>query len=461
MTFNRIAFVGALLLGLFGPAARSSAQTAPRKVIVISIDGLRGKTLAGLLERHLNTPNLDEFLKGGAVADGMVGVFPTVTYPSHTTLVTGVTPDVHGIYGNGLFDPEHAMRDPWYWYAQEVRVPAIWDIAHKKGLRTAAVSWPVTIGARIDANFPEWRLPENLEDRLIYQDLCTPGLYAEYAKAFAIDPLSSPLTQPGESDLDGEATRMAVFLLHTRKPDLLLLHVAETDHEQHVNGPDSPQEFQALERIDHDIGLIRKEVRAEGLADNTVFVIVSDHGFVSVDHSFHPNAVLASMGLEGTTEHPESWRIAAFEGGGSFGLIAHDPKDEEAIELARKTFRKLASEGNWGIDRIYEGEELKATGGFGNSFLAVGMKVGFSVGDATSGPWLTLNQGLRGMHGFAPGPPELDSSFLAYGPGIRVERLGRHKIVDVAPTVAHILGLDMPGVAGHDILASSPEKHAN
>jgi predicted AlkP superfamily pyrophosphatase or phosphodiesterase len=248
---------------------------------------------------------------------------------------------------------------------------------------------------------------------------------------------------------------MAIFLLHTRKPDLLLVHVAETDHEQHMNGPDSEQEFRALERIDHDLGLIREEVRADGLADNTVFVIVSDHGFESVDQSFHPNAVLASMGLMGSAKHPESWRVAAFEGGGSFGLIAHDPKDEEAIALAQKTFRRLASEGSWGIDRIYEGEDLKATGGFGNSFLAVGMKPGFSVGGAANGAWLTPNQNLRGMHGFAPGPVELDSSFLVYGPGIRQGRLGRHQLVDVAPTVARILGFDMDGAAGTDILNSA------
>jgi len=442
------------LRGLLGLAALSSAQAAPRKVIVISIDGLRAKTLAGLQDRHLNTPNLNEFLKGGSVADGMVGVFPTVTYPSHTTLVTGVPPDVHGIFGNGLFDPQHTMRDAWHWYAQEIRVPTIWDIAHQKALRTAAVSWPVTIGAKIDANFPEWRIPENLEDRLLYEDLCTPGLFTEYAKAYGIDVMSSPSTEQSEADLDAEATRMAIFLLHTRKPDLLLVHVAETDHEQHMNGPDSEQEFRALERIDHNIGLIRAEVRADGLADSTVFVIVSDHGFESVDRSFHPNAVLASMGLMGTVDHPERWRIAAFEGGGSFGLIAHDPKDEEAVALARKTFRRLASEDSWGIDRIYEGEDLKSTGGFGNSFLAVGMRPGVSVGDATSGPWLTPNVNLRGMHGFAPGPVELDSSFLAYGPGIPAGRLGRHNIVDVAPTVAHILGFDMPGVAGQDILST-------
>jgi predicted AlkP superfamily pyrophosphatase or phosphodiesterase len=446
---TRILLFATLGLGAFVPAF-----AAPKRVIVISIDGLRGVTLAHLLDRHLETPNLNEFVAHGAVADGMIGIFPTVTYPSHTALVTGVPPDQHGILSNNLFDPEHVMNDAWYWYAQQLRVPAIWDVAQAHGLRTAAVSWPVTIGARIDANFPEWRIPENQEEKLIYADLCTPGLYAEYAKAEEIDPIvPPPAGEPSESGLDSEATREAIYLLHTRKPDLLLVHVAETDHEQHMHGPDSAEEMAALVRIDHDIGLIRDEVRASGLDAQTVFVVVSDHGFLAVDKSFHPEAVLTSLGLAGSTAHPDAWRVAAFDGGGSFGLVVHDPKDTEAMTMAAETFHQLASEGSFGIDRIYEGDALKATHGYSNSFLAVGMMPGYAVGGAAAGPWLTPTGDLRGMHGFAPGPVELDSSFVAYGPGIEARHLGRHRITDVAPTVASVLGFSMQGTVGTNILA--------
>jgi predicted AlkP superfamily pyrophosphatase or phosphodiesterase len=444
-----------VLQALFGLAALAPLHAAHNRVIVISIDGLKGTTLSTWLERHRNTPNLNEFLRGGALAEGIVGVFPTVTYPSHTTLVTGVSPDVHGIYGNTLFDPTHSMNGAWYWYAQQIRTPTIWDVAHRSGLRTAAVSWPVSVGAKIDANFPEWRIPETLEDKLLYESLCSPGLYAEYAKAYGMDPLAPPPEDPSESDLDDEATRMALFLLRTRKPDLLLVHVAETDHAQHVYGPDSEQEFEALERIDRDIGLIRRQVQTQGLADRTDYVIVSDHGFLAVNHSLNPDAILTSMGLLGSKEHPEQWRVAAFEGGGSFGLIVHHPADREAVALAQKTFRQLAGESEWGIDRIYEGDDLKATGGFANSFLAVGMKPGFSVGGATSGSWLTAEIDTRGMHGFAPGPIELDSSFVAFGPGIEQQHLGRRTMIDIAPTVAHILGIEIPGAAGTNMLVSN------
>src|SRR5882724_1501101 len=86
--------------------AAALVQGADKKVVLISIDGLKGATLASIASRNWNTPNLNELTRKGSVSEGLVGVFPTVTYPNHTTLVTGRSPAAHGILGNTLFDPE-------------------------------------------------------------------------------------------------------------------------------------------------------------------------------------------------------------------------------------------------------------------------------------------------------------------------------------------------------------------
>ncbi len=85
-------------------------------------------------------------------ADGVVGVLPTVTYPSHTTLITGVEPSVHGIYDNRIFDPEDKSEGAWFWYARGIKVPTLPMAARARGLRAAAVTWPVTIGMDLDVN---------------------------------------------------------------------------------------------------------------------------------------------------------------------------------------------------------------------------------------------------------------------------------------------------------------------
>jgi predicted AlkP superfamily pyrophosphatase or phosphodiesterase len=423
--------------------ASASLQAATKKVIVISIDGLRGVTLASLAARTLHTPNLNEFAQGGALADGLVGVYPTVTYPSHTTLVTGVSPSIHGILGNGMFDPEHQFDGAWYWYAQQIKRPTLYTIAKQKGLTTAAVSWPVTIDSNIDHNFPEYREPDSEEGLLLYGGLCTQGLLAAFEKA------NAPL-QLGHIDDEVRAS-MARYLISTYKPDLLLVHLIDMDHQQHVHGPDSPEAFKTLENIDRLIGTIRDAVKASEPNDQVDFIVVSDHGFRPVEKEFNPNAVLTSLGLEGTNDNPEKWRVSAFGNGGSFGLVAHDPNDTEAITKANETFKQLASEGTFGIDKFYGTTETKALEGYSNSFASVSMKPGFLVGNPSSGPWLTDTK-TRGMHGYAPGPRELDASFLAFGPGISHRHIERSKLVDVAPTVAHILDLPMPDVEGRDLL---------
>ena len=423
--------------------ASASLQAATKKVIVISIDGLRGVTLASLATRNLHTPNLNEFAQGGALADGLVGVYPTVTYPSHTTLVTGVSPSIHGILGNGMFDPEHQFDGAWYWYAQQIKRPTLYTIAKQKGLSTAAVSWPVTIDSNIDHNFPEYREPDSEEGLLLYGGLCSQGLLAAYEKA------NAPL-QLNHVDDEVRAS-MARYLISTYKPDLLLVHLIDMDHQQHVHGPDSPEAFKTLENIDRLIGTIRDAVKTSEPNGQVDYIVVSDHGFRPVEKRFNPNAVLTSLGLEGTKDHPENWRVSAFDNGGSFGLVAHDPNDKEAITIATQTFKQLATEGTWGIDKFYDATETRALEGYSNSFASVSMQSGFTLEGASTGAWLADTK-TRGMHGYAPGPKELDASFLAFGPGIPHRHIPRSKLVDVAPTVANILNLPMPNVEGHDLL---------
>jgi predicted AlkP superfamily pyrophosphatase or phosphodiesterase len=429
-------------ISLFLLAATLTA--ADRKVIMISIDGLKGTTLASLGSRDVNAPNLKEIVAKGSVSAGLVGVFPTVTYPSHTTIATGRLPAAHGILGNNLFDPEHKMNAAWYWYTEQINVPTLWDGAHKRGLKTAAVYWPVTVGAAIDYNMPEFREPKTIEDRMLFRSAATPGLAAEFEEKFGAFPVTNfP---------DSVRAKMAAHLMTSRKPDLLFLHLIDLDHEEHAHGPDAPEAMHTLEQIDQSLGIIRQAVRDAGLEKDTVFVIVSDHGFYPVSKALNPEAVLTSLGLSAPAGKPTEWRIATHRNGGSFSLIARDPKDQAAIDQATKTFQWLKQEGAWGIDRVLTRKDLDAAGGYSDAFLAVSMSSGYSVGATSTGPWLTPSGLTQGTHGFLPGPAELDASFAAFGPGIPAKKLPRAKLVDVAPTVANLLGFTMAGTDGRNLL---------
>ena len=134
-----------LALGLLVVAA--AAQAPPPVVLMISIDGLRPDYVTAADKHGLKIPALRRFVSEGAFAEGVLGVIPTVTYPSHTTLITGVWPAKHGIFSNTIFDPLRTGQSAWYWYAEDIRVPTLWDAAASAGWTSAAIHWPASVGA--------------------------------------------------------------------------------------------------------------------------------------------------------------------------------------------------------------------------------------------------------------------------------------------------------------------------
>ena len=149
-----IGLVAAALALVTGHPAVNAEQPDARYVIIISIDGLKPSTYTR--SGPSRVPTLRRIAQEGVFAEGVIGVTPTVTYPSHTTMVTGVPPTVHGIYNNRILDPEETSNASWYWYARDIKVPTLYGAVKARGLKTAAVSWPVTVDADIDYLMPEF-----------------------------------------------------------------------------------------------------------------------------------------------------------------------------------------------------------------------------------------------------------------------------------------------------------------
>jgi len=139
----------ALLLAVAGAVPAPAAERPAVPLVIVSIDGMGPGYVLEADRYGLKVPNLRRFLTEGSWARGVKGVLPTVTYASHTTLVTGVSPARHGILYNEPFDPLDRNKEGWYWYAEDIRVPTLWDAAREAGLDVAIVDWPVSVGARV------------------------------------------------------------------------------------------------------------------------------------------------------------------------------------------------------------------------------------------------------------------------------------------------------------------------
>lgn len=418
-------------------------------LVVISVDGLRPDYVTAADQHGAKIPELRRFLKEGTYADGVTGVLPTVTYPSHTTLMTGVWPAKHGIWANTVFDPLGKNYQGWYWYAEDIRVPTLLDAAAAAGRTTASIQWPVTVGAKITWNIPEFWRAGTPDDAKLLRAVATPGLLAE-GKA-AIGEYRGGI----DTSVEGDEVRgkYAVWILQSKHPGLLTLHLTALDHTEHETQPFSPEAIAVLERLDAVIGNVREA--AEQLAPGRAFVaVVSDHGFVRYDQQLNlfpafREAKLISADDKGNVT---DWRAIPWVTGGSAAIVLKDPKDEATLTEVRALLAKLASDPANGIDRVLEAEDLHNRGGYPSASFFVSLKPGWRTGTSLTGPVLSKVK-PGGTHGELSDVPDLRAALFLVGPGVPAGKdLGVIDMRDIAPTLAKEAGLSLPSADGKALL---------
>lgn len=421
--------------------ATPSGAVAPHRVVMISIDGLRPEYWRTPDAYGAKIPTLRKLVAEGATAT-MKSVWPTVTYPAHTTLVTGVRPARHGIVNNLPFDPLGQNFDGWYWYASEIRTPTLWQRAKERGYTTANVYWPVTVGASFDWSFPQiWRAKVDEDDKLM-RALTTPGLFDEVRAKYG----RTPAEHRGD-DARGDA---AEWVLGKKQPDLSFFYFTDLDTVQHGTGPFSKQAVSTLETIDAQLA------RLVAVADaKTTFVVVSDHGFAPIDKLVRPTVLLRAAGLlEVEGGRVKSYRAAAWKAGGTCAIMLRDPKDAATKQAVATLFREAAANPASGIAHVWDGAEIEAKGGFPGAALVLEAAPGFMFSASVEGPAVGPS-GERGSHGYSPESSEMNASLVLSGSGIRKgAALGQVDMTDVAPTVAKLLALDLPNVDGKPLDAA-------
>jgi predicted AlkP superfamily pyrophosphatase or phosphodiesterase len=443
--------LASLLLSLFFVVfvAGAAQREAAIPVILISIDGLKPDYVLEADKYHLKIPNLRRLVKEGVFATNVTGVEPTVTYPSHTTMVTGVSPARHGIYNNTPFDPFGKNQAGWYWYAEDIKVPTLWDAVNKAGGITASVDWPVSVSAPINYNIVQFWRAGTPDDSKLIRALSTPGLLAEAESKLGPYPDGNDYS----IDSDGVRARFNAYILETRKPRFQTVYFGGLDHEEHQHGPYSAEANAGLERIDGYVGAVRAAAEKAG-GGRAIICVVSDHGFSPTKRELRLNAAMREAGLievDGAGKL-KSWHAFAWGAGGSAAVMLKDQNDKEARDKAREVLRRLVADPESGLLKFYEGEESRRLEGFPNAAFIVGAKPGFSLGGGLDAPVIRdIKPG--GGHGYLPELTEMDSSFFIAGPGIPAgHNLGRIDMRDIAPTLANLLGVDLPSAEGRNVL---------
>jgi predicted AlkP superfamily pyrophosphatase or phosphodiesterase len=436
---------GALLALMCSVAVKvEAASSKHRPVLMISIDGLRPDYVTQASKHGLKIPVLRSLMAEGTYADGVVNVSPTITYPNHTTLVTGVWPDKHGIYNNLVFDPLGKEKGAWNWYAAEVKVPTLWQAAKESGLVTASIFWPVTVHSPfIDYDVPEYWRTKTEEDHFVMEAVSSPPGFLE-----RIEKRTGPFyAGKGDIELDRRITKTSIEIIQAKHPDFMTIHIVSVDHAEHEYGPFSAEADADLEQVDGLIGkLMRSERQVHPDAD---ILIVSDHGFLPVSHAVNLNAALVKAGLIAISEKPiakvRSWKAFSWNAGGTAVIVLQDPDDKATEERVGQLLAQLAKVPANGINRVLSHKQALATGSTATAAFLVDFKSGYYAGNKLTAPIVENDPPLRGDHGYLSSHSELHSSFFIVGPDIVGGKdLGTIDMRQIAPTVARELGVSLP-----------------
>jgi len=434
------------------PPVRQSGAPGPiEHVIMITIDGMKPQTYTEPDAHTLKIPTLRELVRHGASSDGVLPVMPSVTYPSHTTMVTGVNPGTHGIVTNPAWDPLQQNAGGYRWYEEDIRVPTLWQLAHQRGLRTALIHWPVTVGAQADINVPEYWRANILEDFKLLRALSTPGALDDVAK----DSPDFATRMTVEGPADSALTDIATYAIDTLHPNLLLLHLAMLDEAEHQHGPFTPEALAATEIADAQIARVIAQAKTAGIWKSTVLVVLSDHGFASVTKVVRPGTLLHDHNLITLDDRNKvtAWKACLISNAGSAYIYLHDKNDDATRTALLDIFKPLAGADGSGIRRMIGYDEIVALGGDPEAFLAIEAPEGTRFTNEYSGKF-TEPSTQGGTHGYFPDRPEMRASLLIYGPPIAPGKIENARLIDVAPTVAHWLSLNLPKAQGQPLQIS-------
>lgn len=454
-----VLLIAACVVGQSVRAPSAQAQKLAKRVIVISLDGLDARYLNRRDEYGLRLPTLRRLMSGGATARGVTSVYPSVTYPAHTTIATGVLPARHGILGNEIFEPPGTTQTgEWNWFARDIKVDTLWNAATRAGLKTALISWPASVGAG-DYSFPEIlslnnSMPETLL-RIKAND--RPDGFVEELER------RDPQLYSGSNadETDDLRTRFAEYVIAEKRPDFVMIHLFDLDHFQHLYGPFTPEVFAMLEKVDGYVGRILDAATRAGTMDETAVFIVSDHGFMPISKQVNPIVLLVKAGLISVREVKRvdgvyrmeiiDWRAMPYVTSGSCSIILRDPKDTDALEKVRAIFKPLAGKKGSGIYRVVEADEVRRLGANPRAALMLDAEEGFVFGKSLSGDFITASD-RRGQHGYLPTRPDYKASFIAFGAGVkRRGSLGDVRMLDLAQTIARVLNLKLRDAEGKAI----------
>lgn len=412
-------------------------------VIVISFDAVSEEDLEFLSKQ----PNFSKLIKNGALIKNVESVYPSLTYPAHATIVTGKYPKNHGVINNTVLDFKNDNPD-WYWYRKYIKGDTIFDLAEKSGMKTCSILWPVTARSKITYNMPEIFCTKRYDNQILKSALAGSKIYqVNMNKRFGY--LRQGMDEPY---LDNFATEVAKKTIRELKPNLILLHLIDSDSQKHKYGIENKKVIESLKRHDERLGEIIESLKLAGIYEDSTIIALGDHSQINVNNVIKLNSILMKNDLINFNGNKiKSYKAIAKSCDGSSYIYLKNKNDVETRKKVRDILNELKNKYSNVIEEVYNNEEIKNLGADINASFMIEAKRGYYFIDDFLGEAIEvidesskIKHKLRASHGYLPSRDNYKTFFIAYGKTIKKGVvLEKGKLINHGPTIAKILDIDL------------------
>jgi predicted AlkP superfamily pyrophosphatase or phosphodiesterase len=399
-------------------------------------------------------PNFSWIFEKGSVVKHVEPIYPSFTYPCHCTIITGNTVKHHGVPHNAILKVEDA-NPPWYNQRADVKCPTIFDYAKKAGYLTCSLSWPVSGKADIDLNMPMivpagymgddpgqflWgNASEELMEKYFWK-------YGRYLMG-------------KDRSLDLYTMALAPDIIRDYgQPDVMFVKMCDLDSARHGNGVYSEEAVEQLRKHNYEFGVLLESIRRYGDFEHTNFVILGDHGQQDITMDLNVNILLRDAGFIRCDEEGKLVDYDAYCHSVSMSawIQLKDPNDKVMREKVYDFLKSLKDDPKYNIGYLYTKEEADALFGLTGplDFVIEGKEpMAFSStleGRDAFEKYLKPGQHRSvASHGHLPWRDET-TTFIAVGPNVAENVvIERSSMLNEAPTMAAMLGLQMENIDGH------------
>lgn len=420
------------------------------KLLVFCLDAL----CTSDIEYMKTLPNFKMLFEEGSYVKHVEPVYPTLTYPCHCSILTGVTVKGHGIPHNEIVDVEDPHA-PWYSLRSQIKCPTLMDVAHQYGKKTCSLTWPVSGGADIDYNMP-MIVPIDYQGDNPYQ------FYVNYATQEILDKYWWKYEHYLTGDyrnLDDFTMSLALDILEDYdQPDIMLVKMCDLDGTKHREGISNEHVKKQLRKHDEQFGRLVEAVKRFGDYEDTNFVILGDHGQQDIQKHINFNLLLKEHGFIQTDENNQltHWDAYCHSASMSGWIQLKDPNDEDLKKRVYDFLLECQNNPEYNIGYVFTKEEADEKFGllYKDIDFVIEGKLPMSFDSTLAGKDLFeeyLKPGWHhsaASHGYLPFRDET-TTFIAAGKNIKqgvvVER---GSMLNEASTMAAMLQMEMNDTEG-------------